>query len=210
MGSGAVFAKTAPYFNRSIGADVHQDLMMMWKALTSGWEPPRFVSKDEYQALRNAPPSPLRGLVGFGASFGGKWFGGYVDTVWDKHHKRYTKPYLNTAVDSLLKLRPSLQGSELIHSDYKLHSPGEGWLVYCDPPYRGTTQYSSTEFNHDEFWETAGSWVERGARVIVSEACAPEGWTVLADRTRRHMLKAVSGVDQADRVEILFRKGEPI
>ena len=105
VGSGATFVKLAPRFQSAIAADDHADLILMWKALAAGWDPPEHVSKDEYVALRAAEPSALRGFVGFGASFSGKWFGGYVDTAWDEHWKRYTKPYLRAARASVIESR---------------------------------------------------------------------------------------------------------
>ena len=57
--------------------DVHPYLIAMWKGLQNGWTPPDAISKEEYQyikAHKDEDPA-LTGFVGFGCSFGGKWFG---------------------------------------------------------------------------------------------------------------------------------------
>ena len=78
IGGGGMASKAAKHFNRCIYSDQDEDLMLMWEALATGWEPPEQVSEEEYKALRHAEPSALRGFVGYGCSFGGKWFGGYA------------------------------------------------------------------------------------------------------------------------------------
>lgn len=78
VGGGAMGAVMGKHFDHAHYSDVHEDLILMWQALHRGDEFPDEVSEDEYQALKNAEPSAFRGLVGFGASFGGKWFGGYA------------------------------------------------------------------------------------------------------------------------------------
>lgn len=79
-GSCAVEAKLAPYFKKVICNDAHPYLMEMWKALQQGWEPPDIVTEAEYQyikAHKDEDPA-LTAFVGFGCTFGAKWFGGYA------------------------------------------------------------------------------------------------------------------------------------
>lgn len=79
-GSCAVEAKLAPHFKRLICNDAHPYLIAMWKALQRGWEPPDIVTEAEYQYIKdhkNEDPA-LAGFVGFGCTFGAKWFGGYA------------------------------------------------------------------------------------------------------------------------------------
>lgn len=54
------------------------DLMLLYKEMQAGRVPPCVLSEDEYRAYRNAEPSAMRGFAGYGASFGGKFFGGYA------------------------------------------------------------------------------------------------------------------------------------
>ncbi len=59
-------------------SDIHPDLIMMWRAVMAGdssvWAD---VSEEEYASLRRAESSARRGFAGFGASFGGNWWGGF-------------------------------------------------------------------------------------------------------------------------------------
>ena len=49
----------------------------------------------------------------------------------------------------------------------------ENCLIYCDPPYQGTTGYKTGTFDHDKFFE----WCREQAKkniVFVSEYKAPD------------------------------------
>lgn len=60
--------------------DYHKDLMMMWKAIVyDNWIPPDNCTREEYEKLRKAEPSALRGFVGHGCSFGGIWFSQFAE-----------------------------------------------------------------------------------------------------------------------------------
>ena len=89
VGGGAMAEKMSAHFAKVILNDLHEDLMLMWDAvLNKGWIPPTEVSFEEYQELRNAEPSALRGFVGFSCSFGGKWFGGVRSWEYLKRHSQ--------------------------------------------------------------------------------------------------------------------------
>lgn len=203
VGGGAVLVRMAPLFEVVEAGDAHEDLILMWQAAQSGWTPPEHVTREEYEALRHAEPSALRGFVGFGASFSGKWFGGYVDQAWDNYHKRMTKPYAQAASRAVVKDAAKFSRVAFKHRDYIEWQPSAGTLVYCDPPYAAGTGYSCS-FDPVQFWRTAETWASAGADVVVSEAEAPQGWSVLAERERAHMLRATKGMPQAQRREALF------
>jgi len=171
LGSAATFVKIAPHFTTSIGTDIHPDLILMWQALCNGWIPPDTISREEYQALKKAEPSALRGMVGFGSSFRGKWFGGYdpmdrVNGTWK------SSTWKGSAVKKSLSLVPYLRKATITCMDYRQHTPDKNTIVYADPPYRDTTQYSNS-FDSDIFWNTMDKWAKRGTTVIVSEQVAP-------------------------------------
>lgn len=58
--------------------DKHPYLIAMWQGLQQGWVPPDVITEDEYKYIRDHKDEKpaLTGFVGFGCSFGGKWFGG--------------------------------------------------------------------------------------------------------------------------------------
>lgn len=206
VGSGAIFIRLAPRFDTSIAADVHPDLILMWQAVADGWNPPEQVTKDEYIALRNAEPSALRGFVGFGASFGGKWFGGYVQDSDALTRARWNNgPFVAAARTSVLKARDAFRKAKIIHLDYRAHRPDSHTLIYCDPPYAGTLGYGGTsKFDSAEFWGIAQGWSELGATVVVSESNAPPGWRMLAARERKAALRVAVQQENEMRREALW------
>ena len=56
-----------------IGADINSDLIAMWR-LQNGWEPPKYVTEEEYRRIEKFGSPELRGCVGFAFSFGAKNF----------------------------------------------------------------------------------------------------------------------------------------
>lgn len=97
LGGGNSFLQLAPHFKIRFAGDVHEDLMLLWKAVQDGWQPPNTLSETDYKALQYAKPSALRGFAGFGCSFGGKWFGGYARSkkVKDNYYADHTARSLN-------------------------------------------------------------------------------------------------------------------
>lgn len=76
IGAANIFCKIP---GTRIGSDSHPDLILLLQAVRDGTIAfPDAVSEEEYQRIRREPPSALRGFVGFGCSFAGKWFGGYA------------------------------------------------------------------------------------------------------------------------------------
>lgn len=167
MGSAAVTAKAARHFVHVEAGDAMPDLVLMWQALQGGWVPPDVVSPEEYRDLRNAEPSALRGFVGFGCSFGGKWFAGYAKNA-------RGDDFAGAAKRGVMKKAGEISGAVLKVADYRDWNPGPDTVVYCDPPYAGTTGYAGPgAFDHGEFWSTVHGWACGGSTVLVSEYEAP-------------------------------------
>jgi DNA adenine methylase len=77
-------------------------------------------------------------------------------------------------------------------------------LVYCDPPYAGTTQYGAFDgFDHVEFWDTMREWAKTNT-VVVSEYSAPDDWVVVKEMSSQMGLSSGEGGGRAKRVERLF------
>lgn len=173
IGGGSVFAEVSPYFEAAIASDANRDLILLWQALAAGWEPPSTLTEEEWTELREDPePSALRAFAGFGCSFGGKWFRGYA-----RPHASQMNPANGSRLGLLRKISLAHAGAEFHHVSYDSWSPGEGTLVYCDPPYANTTTYGAVDgFDSDRFWKVTEGWALAGATVFVSEYAAPEPW----------------------------------
>ena len=79
-GSCAVEVKLVSTFNTVVCNDNHKYLISLYQALQNGYDPPAYITEDEYKRVRSNLDNEIPeyvGFVGFGSSFGGKWFGGY-------------------------------------------------------------------------------------------------------------------------------------
>lgn len=175
VGAGSVAVQMVPHFEHAYLSDASPDLIELWRALKLNWAPPETVSEEEYAALRCAPVSALRGFVGYGCSFGGKWFGGYAH-----HHLSCCgnpdKTYAMHSSGSLRKKMKGLACADFYCLEYQDTLIPHGSVVYLDPPYAGTTGYNRVgAFDSEAMW----AWAEKvsaDSTVFVSEYSAPEGW----------------------------------
>ena len=152
--------------------DFHTDLMKMWKAvIEEGWVPPNSITEEEYEALRNAEPSALRGFVGHACSFGGIWFSKFAKTSDNRN-------YCLNGKNSIMKIAKILVESntdiEIYNLSYEQVPVPDGSLVYLDPPYLNTAKPGAgNEFDHEKFWQYVRELSSR-CMVFVSEYVAPE------------------------------------
>lgn len=183
---------------RKILSDIHPDLVAMWQYAQSGGELPSTVTEDQYRESKSLPsPHWMRGFAGFGCSFAGKFYGGYA-------RQNSARNYASNARNSILKKLPGLVGAEFSCGAYSDLVIPPGAVVYCDPPYSGTTDYACGTFDSPAFWD----WVRRvstTATVIVSEYVAPEGFMVVAERRVKTDMKVGAEQRKDIRTEKLFR-----
>jgi DNA adenine methylase len=178
-------------------ADINPDLIMLLEAVRDGWDNmPVNVTEEQYGELKSSESSALRGFVGFGCSFFGKFFGGFA-------RDSKMNDFGTIARDNMRKLRPFLQGVDFSCQPYWSYT-GDADMIYCDPPYSGTVAFESGTFNHTRFWE----WVrEQSAIVLVSEYKAPSDFEVIWEKqVRTTMNSGKKGGNGHDRVERLFRR----
>lgn len=194
LGAGSVALRVASCFERVVLADVVPDLVLLWRAVIDGWVPPTELSEETYRELRHAEPSALRAFAGFPCSFGGKWFGGYA------RDPKSDRNYAASASRSMVKRGQALAGAYVLEADYRELWPeiGPETVVYCDPPYAGTTTYGAAgSFDSDRFWQVARDWSAAGALVYVSEYDAPDDWIPVWEGNPR---TSIAGKGQVARV----------
>lgn len=86
----------------------------------------------------------------------------------------------------------SLKGNRQVtpsNLDYREVPIPENSVVYCDPPYEGTTGYGN-KFDHAAFWEWARS---REFPVFVSERSAPEDFAAVLEYSKQARFNKTSG-----------------
>jgi len=168
------------------GNDINQLLIGMWQAVQQGWVPPEFVSEAEYARIKAdiAGDPALRAFVAIGCSWGGKWWGGY-----GRHKAGDPNSGLSAAsARQILKIRPKLAGVLFTAKSYLDLDIPHNSLIYCDPPYAGTTGYSKTgRWDAERFWQWARFRAEHN-RVFVSEFTAPADWTCVLEFRRKNDL----------------------
>ena len=185
---------------RRIGADANAAIICMWEALASGWEPPAEVSEGLYNTVRALAVlgDPLTAFVGFGCSFAGKWFGGYA-------RGGDARNYAANAASSLRRKAKGLRGVEWRHTDYRDLDYPPGCLIYCDPPYAGTTEYAGVKgaFDTAAFWDFCRVKSRDGHAVFVSEYKAPDDALLVLEVKSRLDIRTKDG-GQPARTERLY------
>ena len=182
-----------------IGADANEALIAMWRALANGWVPPDVVTETTYFNVkqRRDVTDPLTAFVGFGVSFAGKWFGGFAR---DGRGRNYAA----NAASSLRKKMRGLSGVVWHSGDYRTVPLPPRAVIYCDPPYAGTTQYGAIgAFDWAAFWAWCLARHAEGFAVFVSEYAAPTSFrAALEISTKTDIRTKASGKES--RVERLF------
>ena len=177
--------------------DTHPYLIAMWKSLQSGWLPPSEVGEEEYARVKQDKDSDpaLAGFVGFGCSFGGKWFGGYAR--YQEHN------YADTSRRSVLRSAGELRNAAFLNSDYRSVKIPDNAVVYLDPPYANTLGYSTGTFDSGAFWQYVYE-ISARATVFVSEETAPDWASCVWSKEFTRTLD-VNKANQPTKVEKLFR-----
>ncbi len=113
------------------------------------------------------------GLIGYALiafSFGAKWCGGWSR---GKASSGKNRDYVAEQYRSSMKQRDKIKDVEFYNKNYdSLYIPS-GSLIYCDPPYAGTTKYKD-DFDHELFWQWCREKVNEGHEVFISEYNAPD------------------------------------
>lgn len=184
------------------GNDLNVDVVEMFKAIADGWEPPSAVTEEEYEAAKRDFSNPKRrGFVGVGCSYSGKFFGGYAR---GNDSKGRPRNYANESRQNVLRQAAGMRDARLTSISYLEMAIPDGSVVYCDPPYRGTTRYATSDFDSDKFWNWAAD-LSATCRVFVSEYQAPAEWECVWSTEAHSSLTQNTGAKRA--VERLFTMG---
>lgn len=190
-----------------IGYDNNVYLIALLNALANGWNPPARLTEAQYNTIKlnkDDYAAELVGFAGIACSYGGKWFGGYC-----RGNKSNGEPrdYIGEAWRNVMKQAPNLSGIRFITSDYRSIDIPDNSIIYCDPPYLGTTGYSSA-IKHDEFWGWCDGLVDQGHGVFVSEYSAPPNWECVWKKEVNSSLTKNTGAKKA--TEKLFTRNDNV
>lgn len=202
-GSSKVAIGVSTFHEKVLACDINYYLIDMFNSLKKGWIPPFNLSKVEYDYIRKHYDEcpALTSFAGFGCSFAGKWFGGYAKNAEGRN-------YAEIAYRSLLKDLEQINKIEYkVQSFFSLNTSDQ--LIYCDPPYRGTTAYGFVgKFDSELFWNKVRE-LSKNNIVLVSEYDAPDDFEVVWEKEMRLNIKSIIKTsNNENRIEKLFKLKE--
>lgn len=181
--------------------DVHHELICMWDNLVNKYWFPTEINKEYYYDVRDnkskyAPH--IVGWVGFNCSYSGKYFGGFAGKT--KTKLNTIRDYQLEAINNVKKQIKNLQGVIFSNKNYfELELPTNS-IVYCDPPYEGTTEYTN-KFDHNLFWGWVREMDNKGHTVYVSEYHAPQDFACVWNKEIKSSLSA-NGVSGGSKISV--------
>jgi len=156
------------------------------------------ITKTEYEKLKKSNRITFRrAIAAFCYSYNGKEWGGYTISSSDGTRSNYPserKRYYNS-----LRKNDIFMNTKITLADYKTLKP-KNMLIYCDPPYRDTTDYN-TNFDHDKFWNIMRKWSNNNI-VLISEYAAPSDFKTVSKRKKYSSLSGKGA--SSTRYEKLF------
>ena len=180
-----------------IGADSNKYLIAMFKGCVDGRDQGIDASKEFYSKVRDCYNKGLHtfddftiGLVGFMCSANGRFFeGGYSGVSTTKSGK--VRDYIDESIRGLTKQLPDLEDVDFICSTYENLEIPKASIIYCDIPYYGTKQYSTSKgFDYPKFWQWCRDKAKDGHQVFISEYSAPEDFVCVWQQEVKSSLSA--------------------
>ncbi len=198
--------------HNKIGADSHKELIALLSHAQNTLNViPEDITREQYNEVKDNRgdfPDWYVGLVGFCSSFGSKYFGGYA------YDPRYEKRGSNgsavkSAIKNLQNQRPQLSNINFTHADFRNFTAKDirGYVIYCDPPYRGTTKYKTEEFPYEEFYQWCREMSTYNT-VLISEYNMPDDFRYIWQKDAKVLLGQSINKDSVNsKTEKLFVYG---
>ena len=162
---------------RRIANDINYYLIELFKALQNDWLPPKEISEEYYNEIKNNKnkyPPCLVGYVGFQMSFGCKFFGGYSRNTRRRNFSR-------EAFNNILKDIPKIKNIIFENKEYFDLKIPEKSLIYCDPPYKNSYNYKII-FDHNKFYNWCREKVRENHLLFVSEYEMPKDFICIWEK----------------------------
>ena len=176
-----------------IGADLNEYVIALLNEMTKpNFEAPE-IREEKYNDIKLNQDKYPKWVVGYAAtqlSYGAKWFGGY------RRDKQGKRSYCLEAQNNANKQSENLKDVKFIHSSYQELDIPPNSLIYCDPPYEGTTKYKD-RFSHAEFWEWCRNKAKEGHQVYISEYNAPNDFKCVWEKEVNSSLTKDTGSKKA-------------
>lgn len=186
-----------------IANDNNKYLIAMWKGLIAGRDRPKIINKELYEKARfvfnygfGNLDDFMVGWIGWMASFNGRFFdGGYSG------HDVNGRDYIREQIENTEAQISLLQSVNFKCSDFTGVEFPPASLIYCDIPYFGTKQYStSKKFNHTKFFEWCRQMKEKGHVLVISEYKAPDDFTCIWEKQVTNSLHTTKTTQTVERL----------
>ena len=142
------------------------------------------------------------GLVGFLASYNGRFFDGGFAKSTDK------RDYYQEKLRNLLS--QNLSDIQFMINDYHYFESYKNCLFYCDPPYANTKQYNNRiYFNSNEFFDFARKLSQHNI-VLISEQSAPNDFECIWKQDVKRQIDASNKFDVCEKLFIIKNGIKPI
>lgn len=136
---------------------------------------PESFSSEDRKYWKEQSPTEFMSWACIVTSFGGDLCGGFARAK----NNGIERNIIMEGKRNAFKQSPKIQGVKFDCCSYKDLSNINNSLIYCDPPYQGTTGYKTGEFNHEEFFEWCRKMKAKGNSVFVSEYKAPDDFELV-------------------------------
>jgi len=183
-GALGVFRYIVPNVKKAYANDISKDLIMLWKQVQKGQFKNPKIDQIAWKKLKyDTKSSAERAFAGHGCSFGGVWFNGYIC---DNGNNDMT-------YNTLVKIEPLIRDVIFTNLDYNdflkkviKADSSRIYVIYMDPPYKGTCVSPFESFDNNQFWNTVREYSKfKNVIVIVSELTAPRDMKEVFNFSRR-------------------------
>ena len=160
---------------------------------------PDSVSEEKYKSYKGLPPQSITSWVRIACAYGGIFESKLAAD------KTGLRNYAQEAKRNALKQSPKIQSVQFICDSYE-NLLFENTLIYCDPPYQGTSGYKTGAFDHDKFF----NWCREQSKnnvVFVSEYNAPDDFECVWQGEIKTNFASSRKAATHNAVEKLFRVG---
>lgn len=157
--------------------------------------------KQSYKNKTNEFPDWYKGLVGFCASYGNKFYNGYARNSQDDTTGQRTKSALKNIKDQ----KERLKNIKFAVKDYRELAKGNftNVVLYFDPPYKDTTKYKDS-IDYDEFYNLCRKLKSQGNHIFVSEYNMPDDFKCIWTKETKTTIDKNAKNRDTNRIEKLF------
>lgn len=157
---------------KRVANDNNKYLIALFKEMQKdNFETP-FITEEKYKDIQNSKDDYedwVVGYTGFLLSFGGKFFGGYA------RDRKGFREYNGEARRNLKAQQNLIRDVDFYCGSYDEVPLIPNSIIYCDIPYKNTTQYNTSKgFDYEGFYEWCINKSNEGHNIFISEYFMPE------------------------------------